>query len=112
MIDGNLFKHLPWKPRDTRAILVKIAWFQFTGGARETPSLKPWSRRLARKGLVDRVRLADGAITVSLTPAGRDFLLASMLETTVGRRLTGGAVQWTEARYAKRLLIANAREEA
>lgn len=106
MVDRKLFKDVPWEPRDPRAILFKIAWRHLSGGARETPALEPWSRKLARKGLVDRIRLEDGAIAVSLTPAGRDLLLASMLEATTGRRLTGGAVQWTEARYVKRLLAA------
>lgn len=112
MIDGRLFRDLPWEARDPRAILFKIAWRHLSGGARETPALEPWSRKLARKGLVDRIRLEDGTIAVSLTPAGRDFLLASMLEATTGRRLTGSAVQWTETQYVKRLLAAADGEDA
>lgn len=106
MIDRTFFTELPWDARDPRAILVKIAWHQLTGGARETHSLKPWSRRLARKGLVDRIRLDDGGIRLTVTPAGRDYLLVSMLEKTLGRPLTGNAVQWIEAPYVKRLLTA------
>lgn len=112
MIDRKLFKNLPWEARDPRAILFKIAWRQLTGGARETFALEPWSRKLARKGHVDRIRLDDGGVALSLTPAGRDFLLASMLETTTGRSLTGSALRWTEARHVKHRHSAPAREDA
>jgi len=106
MSDQNLFRGLPWEPRDPRTILVKIAWFELTSGARETPMLKPLSRKLAREGLLARRPLSGGRIALSLTPAGRDFLIGSLLENAVGRPLTGSVVRWTEARYVQRLLAA------
>ncbi len=106
VIDRNFTRPLPWEPRDPRAILVKIAWFQLTGRACETVSLKPWSRKLVRKGLIARARLETGQVEITLTAAGRDYLLVSMLETTLGRPLIGASIQWAEAQYFKRLLTA------
>lgn len=112
MTDKTLFKSLPWGSRDARAILVKIAWHEMTGGgACETPALKPWTEELAQNGLVDRTRLDNGRVRISLTPAGRDFLFRPLLEAAVGRPLTGYAVQWTESQRFKRLVESTERRD-
>ncbi len=115
MNEIEIFKHLPWHPGDSRTVLVKVAWFERAGGARETPMLKPFSRRLERKGFIARVHTDNGRIALTLTPAGRDVVMAVLLETVVGHRpmdfLVGSVVRWTEARYIRRLLAAADEED-
>lgn len=110
MNEVEIFERLPWQPGDPKTVLVKIAWFERAGGARETPMLKPFSRKLERKGFIARVRTEHGRIALSLTPAGHDLLVRVLLETVVGHRpadfLAGPVVRWTEARYIRRLLAA------
>ncbi len=110
MNEVEIFMSLPWHPGDPKTVLVKVAWFERAGGARETPMLKPFSRKLVRKGFISRIRTEHGRIALSLTPAGHDLLIRVLLETVVGHRpadfLAGPVVPWTEARYIRRLLAA------
>lgn len=110
MNEIEIFKQLPWQPGDPKTVLVKIAWLERAGGARETAMLKRISRQLARQGLIDRTRLENRRIGLRLTPQGKNFIFDVLLETIVGRRpedfLTGPSIKWAEARYVRRLLAA------